>query len=91
MTDTDKKLIFDYLGWEILYKNISEAKYQKHFLNGNDILEAVKIINEKQDWTSFKKFYVKEFTKNIRLEYIEVWYLLNFFPLLAEWRKEKGE
>ncbi|MFA5340260.1 MAG: hypothetical protein WC332_00645 [Clostridia bacterium] len=101
MTDNQKKLIFEYCGWcqhewdrnnpynddicKICGKLYFTVK-DDHLLDGNDILEAVKIMESKGDWGKFYAFYNKIGSRPVVLIDRFIPYLLqNFFPLMAEW------
>jgi len=91
MTDGDRKLIFDYCRWS------SDEKFNRQFypeLDGNDILEAVKIMESKGSWVKFFRFVQKYWSKthNNKLtknDTISLYLLQNFFELMAAWLKER--
>jgi len=92
MTNEERKLIFDYCGWDYW------AWGMKDF-NGNDIVEASTIMESKGDLMSFACYlydsaeisFDDERFKNATFfcNFLQFPYLLqNFFPLFAEWLKE---
>jgi hypothetical protein len=82
MNDQDKKLIFDYLRWEYWAWGIKD-------FNGNDILEAVGIMEEMGDMPEFESFCFSNADKKRISQFYTFTYLLkNFFQLLADWLKE---
>jgi hypothetical protein len=91
MTNEDRKLIFDYCEWPWDRPSFQPSQWT---LNGNDILEAVKAMEEKGECINFELF-----CSNKKWEYDDdehpiSWmsYLLqNFFPLMVEWLKEKNK
>jgi hypothetical protein len=94
MTNSEKKLIFNYCGWG----DVVDCPNPWHKLDGNDILEAVKIMESNGDWEKFCNFISeKEETGGLVDEYgllsfcfENIPYLFqNFFPLMAEWLKDK--
>jgi len=106
MTNEEKKLIFEYCGWHDhtpLFPNSHICEHcgfvfegdmleWNHSLNGNDILEAVKIMEEKEDWDEFTNFIESNFYSHINFSADRFPYLLqNFFPLMGEWLKEKNK
>lgn len=95
MTPEDKKRIFDYLGWRIEDDCTCErcgTEFTHNNLDGNDILEAVEVMENKIDEekrTDLYKFFPFALGKwgFCKQEYF-AYLLQNFFPLLAEWLKE---
>lgn len=87
MTDEDKKLIFEYMGWNFI---------DKCRLDGNDMVEAMNKMVEKGEWDGFSYFAYhdkgdwKQYDKNTRKVFIP-WLLQpnRFFELLSE-ALEKG-
>ena len=104
MDDKDKKLIFDYCGWKMACRgNSPEICFEDngslcikcefyHPLNGNDILEAVRIMEEKGDWLNFTSSVELRCYQYIKLTPSEFPYLLqNFFEFMAAWLKERKQ
>ena len=96
MTNEDKKLIFEYCGWAPKYKQklgyAGEEDWECTILNGNDMLEAVRIMESKGDMFSFHQFSHNRWLDIIDVKKEWIPYILqNFFPLMAEWLKERGE
>jgi hypothetical protein len=106
MTDKEKKLIMEYCGWSLQKVRIAinpsdlRSDYVEaymHELDGNDILEAVKVMESKGDWEKFCNFISeKEETGGLVDEhgllsfcFENIPYIFqNFFPLMAEFLKE---
>ena len=85
MTNEERKLIFDYCHWDYW------AWGMKDF-TGNDILEAVQIMEERGDWLKFTSSVELRCYQYIKLTPSEFPYLLqNFFPLMVAWLKERGK
>ena len=92
MTNEERKLIFDYCGWDgtTTVEGYAIDTPECRPLDGNDMKEAVRVMEERGELLSFEDF--------IREKYYEVacsksklgYYVQNFFPLMAEWLKERG-
>jgi len=81
MTYKQKKLIFEYLGWDYCVKPLS----------GNDIIAAVKIIEDKGDYGMFEIYITEKCRGQERRGNYTLylpWVLQNFFDLLGKWRQE---
>jgi hypothetical protein len=84
MTTEDRKLIYDYCGWKI-GKDVSPW----HDFTGNDILEAVTVMESKGGLFSFEDFIRDSYYENVCGKSKLSYYLQNFFELMAEWLKER--
>jgi hypothetical protein len=97
MTDNQKKLVFEYCGWEQKYEGNFfpiGTLHIFHPLDGNNMVEAIKKIQEKGDMDSFDTFVFK---KEIRMKidiagfkYSQFIPMVfgnpeNFFSLMGEW------
>ena len=96
MTDNQKKLVFEYCGWEQKYEGNFfpiGTLHVFHSLDGNDMVEAVKIMESKKDWRAFyyetKANYMADVSHGFFDEYFFVQWLFgspeNFFSLMGEW------
>ncbi len=87
----NKKLIFEYCGWKIDYEEQPHAKYGTispnalHPLDGNDILEAVRIIESKGDEYRFYDFAQDVWLSNMIGKSLFLYLLQNFFELMSQW------
>jgi len=89
MKPEEKKLIFDYCGWQILWNSIGMAGEQNHTLDGNDLLEAVQIMGERGDYTLFNGFVMNRWMEDTSSSHCFLFIIQNFFPLMISWLKEK--
>ncbi len=82
----NKQLIFEYLGWdyEDYLKTVAAGLqgWEVHPLNGNDILEAVEIMEKKGDCINFHIFIYNRLPEDRLLFNYQ---LQNFFQLLSDW------
>lgn len=62
-----------------------------HPFNGNDILEAVKIMESRGDLKEFEYFARDRWNEVNPKERVFFYILQNFFPLMAEWLKERNK
>jgi hypothetical protein len=85
MTPEELKLIFDYCGWQILWNSIGMAGEQNHTLDGNDILEAVRIMEERGEYTLFNGFAMNRWMKDTSSSHCFIFILQNFFELMSQW------
>jgi len=95
MTNEDKKIVADYMGWK--YESdrnciVSEGENHRriaHNLDLNDAGLVVKEMQKRDDWMSFITFADNEhFDKEISVEF-SAWLFNagNFFEVFVEWRK----
>jgi GT2 family glycosyltransferase len=93
MDNESKRLIFDYCGWNLGIKEYCEEcdgwVEPNHPLDGNDILEAVKIMEERGGFGIFRSFVYYYNWLATPDRYFEPYLLQNFFTLLAAWLKER--
>jgi len=89
MTNEDKKLIFEYCGWDWTY--VLKHPFAYHPLNSNGILEAVRVMVSNGDIVSFENYTEEKWRLGNIEETILAFQCKNFFPLMAEWLKEKNK
>ena len=110
MNDKQKKLIMEYCGWclhdfmnqddkgfyiPVCKKCGYSDKFIDHLLDGNDIFEAVKIMEEKKEFFDFESFarcqhgldYMEDIY-SVSLSFF-IYLLQNFFELMAKWLEVK--
>jgi len=107
MTDEDKKLVFEYMGW-CQHKYAASGKLwgtgicirckdplpKEHPLDGNDMVTAMNKIVEKQEWDKFA--YLVKINLPYEVSFIEdiIYWIMQparFFELMSSWLKEKHE
>ena len=95
MTDEDKKLIADYMGWDgtTTIEGYAIPTPEIHYFDLNDAGLVVKEMQKRDDWMSFITFADNEhFDKEISVEF-SAWLFNagNFFEVFVEWLKEGKE
>jgi len=62
-------------------------------LDGNDIIEAVRIMESKGDMTEFDEYWMNKWTIAVDTTHLGInqfaYLLQNFFPLMAEWLEDR--
>jgi len=103
MTNEDKKIVADYMGWK--YESdrnciVSEGENHRRIAHNLDLNDAGLVVKEMQkrgdDWRKFHNFsrnlYYTTERSNLKIDYNFVAWLFNadnFFTAFLEWRKEK--
>jgi hypothetical protein len=98
MTNEDKKLVFEYMGWKLINtKPITFIEAYNlgtfiHPLDGNDMVAAMNKMAEKRGWDKFA--YLVKINLPYKVSFIEDiihWIMqpARFFELMASWLKEK--
>lgn len=100
LNDEQKKRIFKYCGWEWfeydpmmsppdnrrMEKLLNE---EDHPLNGNDILEAIKVMEENGDCNRFHDYCAKYWWNCDSGKLFEIYWYQNFFTLMSDWLEAK--
>jgi hypothetical protein len=91
------KKVFDYMGWKYTYphKTVYDAIFEKHNLDGNDMVEAINKIVEKELWNDFVHDAINYYWKDETADRSIMPWLFgnpqNFFKLMEEWLNEKAD